>query len=518
MSRDESPRPGPSAGQEPASDGATSALRRWQQAFDKAGIGIALVDAATNTFVRVNEAYARLRGYTAAEVAGQTIAQAYGEAWQSRLKPLIDEADRTGHNIFEADMRHRDGSIVPVLVDLTSIPDETGRPVSRLAFVTDLTALRRIEATAQMWTRVFEQADVPIALYTPEGRITAANAAFARARGFVPAELIGEHVDRLLPPDERARVHAGIALDEDHRTVESVHQRRDGSTFPVFADVTAIRDEAGHMMARVGFFTDLTVQKEAEAVRREAERALQRLNLELEQRVEARTAQLREMNDELEAYSYSVSHDLRAPLRGIAGWSRALLEDSGALLDAPGRAHLDRVLAEAARMGALIDDLLAFSRVGREPLTRAETDLSSLAARVASRLREAHPGRRLDVRIAPGLVARADAKLVDIVLTNLFENAVKFTRFRDDARVTFDRAEADPHGFVVRDNGVGFDQAFAAKLFAPFQRLHRSADYPGTGIGLATVQRIVHRHGGRVWAEAAVDQGATFGFTLPPAS
>ena len=518
MSRDESPRPGPSAGPEPASDGATSALRRWQQAFDKAGIGIALVDAATNRFVRVNEAYARLRGYTAADVAGQSIAQAYGEAWQSRLKPLIDEADRTGHNIFEADMRHRDGSTVPVLVDLTSIPDETGRPVSRLAFVTDLTALRRIEATAQMWTRVFEQADVPIALYTPDGRITAANAAFARARGFTPAELIGEHVDRLLPQDERARVHAGIALNEDHRTVESVHQRRDGSTFPVFADVTAIRDEAGNMMARVGFFTDLTAQKEAEAVRREAERALQRLNLELEQRVDARTAQLREMNDEPEAFSYSVSHDLRAPLRGIAGWSRALLEDSGALLDAPGRAHLDRVLAEAARMGVLIDDLLAFSRVGREPLTRAETDLSSLAARVASRLREAHPGRRLDVQIAPGLLASADAKLIDIVLTNLLENAVKFTRFRDDARVIFDRAEADPHGFVVRDNGVGFDQAFAAKLFAPFQRLHGSADYPGTGIGLATVQRIVHRHGGRVWAESVVDQGATFGFTLPPAS
>lgn len=517
MSRDESPRPGPSAGPEPASDGATSALRRWQQAFDKAGIGIALVDAATNRFVRVNEAYARLRGYTAADVAGQSIAQAYGEAWQSRLKPLIDEADRTGHNIFEADMRHRDGSTVPVLVDLTSIPDETGRPVSRLAFVTDLTALRRIEATAQMWTRVFEQADVPIALYTPDGRITAANAAFARARGFTPAELIGEHVDRLLPQDERARVHAGIALNEDHRTVESVHQRRDGSTFPVFADVTAIRDEAGNMMARVGFFTDLTAQKEAEAVRREAERALQRLNLELEQRVDARTAQLREMNDELEAFSYSVSHDLRAPLRGIAGWSRALLEDSGALLDAPGRAHLDRVLAEAARMGVLIDDLLAFSRVGREPLTRAETDLSSLAARVASRLREAHPGRRLDVQIAPGLVVQGDATLLEVVVTNLLENAVKFTAGRDPVRIEVGALPEGTQGFFVRDNGVGFDPAFASSLFAPFKRLHPASEYPGTGIGLATVQRIVHRHGGRVWAASAPDRGATFSVALGPA-
>ena len=168
-------------------------------------------------------------------------------------------------------------------------------------------------------------------------------------------------------------------------------------------------------------------------------------------------------------------------------------------------------------MGVLIDDLLAFSRVGREPLTRAETDLSSLAARVASRLREAHPGRRLDVQIAPGLVVRGDATLLEVVVTNLLENAVKFTAGRDPVRIEVGALPEGTQGFFVRDNGVGFDPAFASSLFAPFKRLHPASEYPGTGIGLATVQRIVHRHGGRVWAASAPDRGATFSVALGPA-
>ncbi len=499
-------------------DRATADLRRWQRAFDHAGIGIALADASTNTFVKVNSAYARLRGYTADALAGASIAAAYGAEWMPRLKPLIDEADRLGHVVFETETIHRDGHRVPVLIDLTGIADEQGRPGSRIAFVIDLTARRRAEATAQLWGRAFAQADLPIALYTPEGRITAVNASFARTRGFTPDELVGESVDRLLPAEEQARVRAGIARNEDHRAVESVHLRRDGSALPVFADVTAIRDDEGTMIGRVGFFTDLTVQKEAEAVRREAEQALRRLNVELEHRVDERTAQWREANEELEAFAYSVSHDLRAPLRGIAGWSQALLEDCGAQLDDRGRAHLDRVIGEAARMGALIDDLLGFSRVGRVPLALAATDLSALASRVATRLREAHPERRIDIDVAPGLVAHADAKLLDVVLTNLFDNAVKFTARRDVARIECAAIDGEPGGFFVRDNGVGFDPAFAAKLFAPFQRLHRASEYPGTGIGLATVQRIAHRHGGHVWAESVPDHGATFFVTLPPAS
>lgn len=517
MSRDDAGFNVPSAA--PATpDRAAVDLRRWQRAFDHAGIGIALVDASTNTFVRVNDAYARLRGFTVEAVTAQSVVTAYPPGWHARLRDRIAEADRTGHVVFEAEILHARGTTVPVLVDLTSIPDERGQPASRLAFVIDLTERRRAEATAQVWARAFEQADLGIAMYAPDGQLTAVNPAFARQRGYTVEELQGQNIDVALPPEERPRVHAGIALNQDHRTVESVHMRRDGSTFPVFADVTAIRDEAGVMVGRVGFFTDLTAQQQAEAVRREAEQALLRLNVELEHRVDERTSQLREANAELEAFAYSVSHDLRAPLRGIAGWSRALLEDSGATLDVPGRAHLDRVLAEAARMGALIDDLLGFSRVGRVPLAPAPTDLTTVATRVAARLREAHPDRRIEAAIAPGLVVHADARLLDVVLTNLFDNAVKFTARRDVARIECGPIDGEPGGIFVRDNGVGFDPAFATKLFAPFQRLHRASEYPGTGIGLATVQRIVHRHGGRVWAESEPEHGATFCFTLPPAS
>ena len=517
MSRDDSGDETPSAAPS-AADRAAVDLRRWQRAFDHAGIGIALADAVSNAFVKVNDAYARMRGFTPDELAGQPLASAYGPASMPRLKTLIDECDRSGHVVFETDTLRRDGTTVPVLVDLTSIADEHGHPASRIAFVIDLTERRRAEASAQTWARAFQQADLAIAMYAPDGRLTAVNPAFARQRGYAVDELEGRNIDVALPPDERPRVRAGIALNQDHRTVESMHMRRDGSVFPVFADVTAIRDDAGTMIGRVGFFTDLTAQKQAEAVRHDAEQALLRLNAELEQRVDERTAQLVDSNAELEAFAYSVSHDLRAPLRGIAGWSQALLEDSGAMLDAPGRAHLDRVLVEAARMGALIDSLLGFSRVGRVPLVLAPTDVSAVASRVAARLREAHRERRLEIVVAAGLVAHADAKLLDVVLTNLFDNAVKFTARRDVARIECGPLDGEPGGFFVRDNGVGFDPAFAAKLFSPFQRLHRASDYPGTGIGLATVQRIVHRHGGHVWAESAPDRGATFFVTLPAPS
>jgi len=226
-------------------------------------------------------------------------------------------------------------------------------------------------------------------------------------------------------------------------------------------------------------------------------------------------------NQELEAFSYSVSHDLRAPLRGIDGWSLALQEDYGAVLDAQGRQYLGIVRAEAQRMGQLIEDLLQLSRVARGELVRTPVDVSALAQSVARRLTDAIPDRRIEFVIAPGLAADADARLLEIALTNLFDNACKFTTMRDPARIEFGRgASPDPvtkavtQAYFVGDNGVGFDLAHAAKLFGAFQRLHAASEFPGTGIGLATVQRIVRRHGGHIWAEAQPDQGACFYFTL----
>jgi signal transduction histidine kinase len=220
-------------------------------------------------------------------------------------------------------------------------------------------------------------------------------------------------------------------------------------------------------------------------------------------------------SEELEAFSYSVAHDLRAPLRSIDGFSQALLEDCLERLDAEGQRYLQHVRAAAQHMGELIDDLLNLSRVTRAELRRERVNLSELARAVLGRLREAQPGRAVEFVVQDGLVAQADPRLLDVVLVNLLGNAWKFTGKRASARIEFAAEGADsPRVFFVRDNGAGFNAAYAGKLFGVFQRLHRAQDFEGTGIGLATVQRIVRRHGGRVWAEGEVDRGATFYFTL----
>jgi two-component system NtrC family sensor kinase len=226
--------------------------------------------------------------------------------------------------------------------------------------------------------------------------------------------------------------------------------------------------------------------------------------------------ELERKNRELEAFSYSVSHDLRAPLRSIDGFSKALLEDYADKLDANGQRYLDRVRAAAQRMGELIDDLLELSKVGRAALQRRPVDLSVLARKVAAELQNATPARRVQVLIPDGMVADADQRLLRVVLENLLGNAWKFTTTVVEAIIELGVSQRDGVStYFVRDNGAGFDMAHAGKLFTPFQRLHPESKFPGTGIGLATVHRIVDRHGGRVWAESAVERGATFLWTLP---
>lgn len=248
---------------------------------------------------------------------------------------------------------------------------------------------------------------------------------------------------------------------------------------------------------------------------KKAEREVRELNSELEQRIRDRTALLEVANKELEAFSYSVSHDLRAPLRGIDGWSLALVEDYGSQLDDRAREYLGRVRSEAQRMGMLIDDILQLSRVSRGEIKLIQVDLSAVARAVVSRLRESHPDRKMHFIIEPGLTACGDARLLEVALTNLLQNAVKFTGPRAEGRIEVGRLgdDGDPT-FYVRDNGVGFDMAYAQKLFGAFQRLHKVQDFPGTGIGLAIVQRVIQRHGGRVWAESEPDKGAAFYFAL----
>ncbi|MBI9082754.1 MAG: hypothetical protein JEZ11_04095 [Desulfobacterales bacterium] len=251
--------------------------------------------------------------------------------------------------------------------------------------------------------------------------------------------------------------------------------------------------------------------------RARAEAELAKYREHLEELVGERTAQLEDANKELEAFAYSVSHDLRAPLRAIDGFSQALLEDYGPTIDEEGQGHLDRVRAGTQRMGWLIDDLLQLSRMSRAEMRYETVDLSAIAEEAAEELRRGGPERKVEFAIAPGLTGRGDANLLRVALVNLLGNAWKFSAKRDGARIEFGVEIEDKEGqtvYFVRDNGAGFDMAFADKLFGAFQRLHGASEFPGEGIGLATVQRIIRRHGGRVWATGAVDKGAAFYFTL----
>ena len=264
---------------------------------------------------------------------------------------------------------------------------------------------------------------------------------------------------------------------------------------------------AGRLISR-----DLDRAREA---RQQAEAEIRALNRELEARVQERTVQLMAANRELEAFSYSVSHDLRAPLRGIDGWTLAILEDYAPRLDDQGRTYLERVRTETQHMAQLIDDLLSLSRVGRAEMHREPVDLTALAWTIIGRLRETGPERKVEFVLQEGLTAVGDPQLLEIALSNLLDNAYKFTGKRPQGLIEFGRVPQEGQAvFSVRDNGAGFDLAYADKLFGAFQRFHKASEFPGTGIGLATVQRILHRHGGRVWAEAAVDRGATFYFSL----
>jgi PAS domain S-box-containing protein len=326
--------------------------------------------------------------------------------------------------------------------------------------------------------------------------------------GYTRAELIGKNDHDLFPVDEAdffaAKDREVLTLRETLDIPEErIHTKRRGVRF-LHTRKMALLDQYGEPQYLLGVSEDITERKRTEE-------SVRQLNADLQ----TQSVHLQAANKELEAFSYSVSHDLRAPLRSIDGFSQALLEDYADQLDDQGKDYLQRVRASTQRMGELIDDLLNLSRVSRGEMRLETVNLSAMAGNIAAQFQQTDPNRQVELVIADGMMANGDRGLLKVALENLIGNAWKFTGKRADAKIEFGVAQQNGNrDYFVRDNGAGFDAAYADKLFGAFQRLHDAREFPGTGIGLATVQRIIHRHGGRVWGEGKPNEGATFYFTL----
>ncbi len=397
----------------------------------------------------------------------------------------------------------KDGSRFWASVEIAALRDGDGRLRGFGGVTCDLS--RRTHSDA-LYRQLVEEAPDALVVTGQRGRIQFVNSQAERLFGWRRGELVGESIETLVPERFRAShvgQRAGYVKAPRVRPLHSaldLHAlRKDGSEFPADIALSPVQGVDGPEV--ISTIRDVTV-------RRAMERALKKAKDELEA-----------ANCELEAFSESVANDLRAPLRQIEGFVSALLAGHADPLDETGRAHLGRVRAGAERMAQLIDDLLQLSGVSRGPLARDPVDLSALACSVVSGLAVSGDDRAVEVVIADGLSAHGDSGLLRLVLENLLGNAWKFTARTPAARIELGVGErGGERAFFVRDNGAGFDMRYGEKLFRAFQRLHSASEFPGTGIGLATVRRIISRHGGRVWAEGSIGAGATFYFTLPDAA
>jgi PAS domain S-box-containing protein len=408
------------------------------------------------------------------------------------------------------------------LLEVTLEGKETPSPVSPEASVD--TALEESEERFRLL--VDSVKDYAIFLLDPDGRVMSWNAGAERIKGYRAEEVIGKSFSIFYPPELLQQNHPAnelrIAEREGRYHEQGWRLRKSGARFWADVTITALRDETGRLRGFAKVTGDMTE-------RREVDESIRRLNLELAERVRERTVALEAMsaaNRELEAFSYSVSHDLRAPLRGIDGFSKLLLEKYATAIDDKGRHYLERIRAASQRMSQLIDGLLTLSRITRTEPRRARIDLGIMAREMAEELQKSEPEREVAFSIVNSAPAEGDPDLLRVVLDNLLRNAWKFTSQRPKAQIEFGIVPSPPSTnegpgdglgqtvYFVRDNGAGFDMEYAGKLFAPFQRLHDASEFEGTGIGLATVQRILLRHGGRIWGEGIVDQGATFWFTI----
>lgn len=460
-------------------------------------------------FRRLNPAWEQL-GYTLQELSTRPFVEfVHPEDREATVAQTRKLADAGTSVDFENRYRCKNGSYRWLLWQAAPSPDH------RFIYATarDITERKQAEAAlreAEERLRLLVEGvkDYAIYMLDPAGNIASWNAGAKRIKGYDSEEVLGQHFSRFYTAEDLRRgkpeLEIKTAAETGRYEEEGWRVRKDGTTFWANVVLTAVRDEAGQLRGFAKVTRDVTDRKRAEDDIKELNRALRQ-----------HATQLEAANKELEAFCYSVSHDLRAPLRSIDGFSQALLEDYAGALDEEGRDSLCRVRAATQRMGQLIDDLLNLSRVTRAEMAHETVDLSAMAREVTEELRRTDPDRAVEFVVADGIVVEADPRLMRVVLNNLLANAWKFTGKVPGARVEFGCAGVNgSRAYFVSDNGAGFDMAYAAKLFGVFQRLHAMDEFPGTGVGLATVQRIVHRHGGRVWADGQIGRGATFSFTL----
>jgi PAS domain S-box-containing protein len=476
--------------------------------------GVAVADASGH-FIQFNPAGERLLGMGATDAPASRWAEHYGVFQADGVTPFPpDEVPLAravrGETARDVEMVIRNSGRpegVTILASAAPLRGPGGEPGGGVVLFRDVTDHRRAEESLRAYAAevsdLYNNAPCGYHCLNGEGRVVQINDTELGWLGRSREEVLGRRFDEFLTPSGRRTFQENFPRFLARGFVEGVEfdlARPDGAPFSVLLGGTAVRDKDGRFLHSRTVLLDTTDRRRAEEATRRARDAAEAANRELE------------------AFSYSVSHDLRAPLRSIDGFSQALVEDCADRLGDEGRDHLGRIRAAAQRMAELIDDLLQLSRIGRGELVRRPVDLSALARRAADGLRQIEPEREVALTVADGVTAAGDPRLLQVLLDNLVGNAWKFTRGTSPACIEVGvEPGTDPPVYFVRDNGAGFDMAYADKLFGAFQRLHSVREFEGSGIGLATVARIVHRHEGRVWGEGAPGRGATFRFTLEDA-
>lgn len=525
-------------------------LRLWVESFAQAELGLVLTDARENTIVAANPAFARQRGYAPEEMTGMSALKLFPPHLLVDARAIIDTMATTPHSLFETEHVTKDGRCFPVMVDVTVVADQDDQPLHRIAYVLDITerqqaehalaealemqkrgriaalnqmqdanlartqaeqTLAALRASEERLSLFIEHAPAALAMFDQEMRYLAASRRWHNDYHLGQAPLIGRsHYDVFPEIGENLKaIHRRALHGEIIRSDEDSFQRQDGTVQWLRWEVRPWHTVAGEVGGIVIFSEDISRFKKAQ-------KEIHRLNSELEQRVIERTAELTAANRELDSFAYAVSHDLRAPLRAMNGFSQALIEDYGDALQGEAKMYLDQIILGSQKMGELIDGLLTLSRSTRGALQRHRVDATAMTLRLLAELAKQEPQRQIRWEVEPEMTLRGDEAMLEVVLRNLLANAWKYTSRRELAIIrVYGVAGEQGVTLCVSDNGAGFDQAYADKLFQPFQRLHRQEEFPGIGIGLATVQRIIHRHGGTLTAQGIKEQGATFCITLP---